>query len=320
MEKWILLILPIILTLGLFSGREAGSITSAVPSLFMLLTFLSSWNVNKKQFQELWSRPWVPLSLLVFSHLILPVVYEWMIAHSFVGQKDLQNGLFLALTMPIGVTSIVWVGLTGGNVGIAITLVTLDTLLSPVLIPLTLWVCLGETVRMAPGSMMVGLVKLVMLPCMLGIFFGYRLRKAKEEKQLLIRACGSLISKVTLYAIIFLNAAALSVSIARMKGEVAQVIGTVGLLMMLGYAGAWGMLHFWRLKSQPEIAYTYSGGIRNYTAGVVIAQMYFAPLTIVPVMGAMLLQHPLALLVHILYKRTSGSKAAFRTANGMSDK
>jgi bile acid:Na+ symporter, BASS family len=304
LERWIIILLPILLWLGYTMEETLRDYISYVPYLFMFLTFVSSMNVTKDQFMEVWRRPLPMITLLLMFHIVLPVLTFKLLTMFYEGSGEFQLGILLAMIMPIGVTSIVWVSLSKGNVGIAISMVTIDALLSPLLIPFTLISLLGESVRMDTIPLIWGVVRLVVIPCLVGIAVGAAIRKLKSRQK--IRVVMSLSSKVTLYIIVMLNAAAMASSMGGFTKEIVSLIMAVAGLIVLGYIGSWVTMAWMRLVTSSEIAFTYSGGIRNYTAGMVIAQLYFSPKVAVPIMLAVLVQHPIALFVHtVMKKRTS---------------
>jgi predicted Na+-dependent transporter len=306
LERWIMVILPLVLVLGLELESRLGGYTKYVQALFMYLTFVSSLNVSKEQFRELARNPKALLLIFGLIHIVLPLLSYGLTFHLYNGSPELKLGALLAMIMPIGVTSIVWVNLARGNVGIAVSMVALDTLVSPLLVPFTLWLFVGATARMDTLQLIAGVIKLVVVPCVLGMLFGAWLRKRKKAAT--ARAALALSSKLTLYAIILLNAAGMAASLRELSGGALQLLLTVGGLMVCGYAVVWLALFALRLLEGTEIAFTYTGGVRNYTAGIVIAQLYFSPQTAIPVMFAILLQHPIALLVHTLFVRRRRSR------------
>ncbi|GIP31553.1 bile acid:sodium symporter family protein [Paenibacillus sp. J2TS4] len=313
LERWIIVILPVVLFAGFQASGALERYVPAVPFLFMYLTFVSSINVTKEQFAELRSKPWTIVILLALVHAATPWLSYGVLSVLYGRDNELMLGALLAMILPIGVTAIVWVTMSRGSTGIAIGMVTLDTLLSPLLLPLTLWLLLGTSVSIDAAGLIWGVVKLVVLPCLAGMLVGIWLRR--KDRQTLRLSLG-LSSKLTLYVIVLLNAAAMAASITQLAGEVVKLVLTVGGLMVMGYALSWAAMRAMKLGSGAEIALTYSGGVRNYTAGIVIAQLYFTPQAAIPVMIAMLLQHPLALFVHFLFSRLK--QAGTRSASSAS--
>nr|WP_150959211.1 bile acid:sodium symporter [Aneurinibacillus sp. XH2] len=305
LERWIIVILPLVLFAGFQAAGYLEPYVEAVPYLFMYLTFVSSINVSKEQFTELRSKPWALLVLLLLVHGITPWLSYSALSVLYGHQQDLMLGALLAMVLPIGVTSIVWVTMSRGSTGIAIGMVALDTLLSPLLLPLTLWLMLGTFVSVDAAGLIWGVVKLVVLPCLAGMTAGVWLRRGNRQT---VRQCLALSSKLTLYVIVLLNAAAMASALSDVAGEVLRLIVTVGGLMVMGYLLCWAAMRAMKLGRGAEIALTYTGGVRNYTAGIVIAQLYFTPHAAIPVMIAMLLQHPAALIVHLLFSRSKRSE------------
>ena len=78
--------------------------------------------------------------------------------------------------MPTGVASLMWVGMSRGNTALCLSVVLLDTLLSPVVIPLTMKLLVGSVVELDTWGMMRDLLLMVALPALVAMVL-YQLTK-----------------------------------------------------------------------------------------------------------------------------------------------
>jgi predicted Na+-dependent transporter len=83
----------------------------------------------------------------------------------------------------------------------------------------------------------------------------------------------------------------------------------VPLVMAFGYLVSYGLGKWISPDRKTQIAIAYSGGVRNYTVGMVIAAAFFPPAAGIPVLLAMLFQHPMALLFYYVFRWTEGKQA-----------
>lgn len=301
LEKWIFIILPLFMVLGIISGESINTLIYLTPYLFMLLTFISSFSADWRKLGELIVRPWLFIVMTFVLHLAIPFFTLLIVRNVFPANAELAAGVVLAMMLPIGVTSIFWVGFVRGNVTTALSLVSLNTILSPLILPLTFSLMLDSVVQVDTGSLILSLLQLVLLPSILGMAVGERLRKKKPSPAFVTSS--SLTSKVCLYLVVLLNAASISNSLELVSDKIFHLIIVLLSLMITGYFINFGIGSLFFQDLETRIAVAYSGGIRNYTVGVVLATTFFTPLVVFPVLLAMLLQHPIAMLFNIFFTR-----------------
>ncbi len=68
----------------------------------------------------------------VVSHPLVMLVIAFLLGHFFFARDFYtQLGFLIGATVPVGVASIIWTSVTGGNTALALATVTLDTILTP---------------------------------------------------------------------------------------------------------------------------------------------------------------------------------------------
>lgn len=298
-EKWIYLIMPLMMAFGIAFGKHLAGMTWWTPILFMLLTFVSSLNANYRKFTTVFRKPVMFIGLIVICHVVIPILISRIAASVFHSQPDLATGIALITMLPMGVTSIFWITYNKGDLETALSFVTINTLLSPFIVPLTFTWILGSQVTLDIGGLMINLIKLVLLPTLLGIVAGEWMKK--RPRTFSIKLGMQLSGKICLYIIVLLNAAAISLQLNTVKSQIAQVVVVVLITMISGYIISYAYGRLFSLSRETSITVAYTGGVRNYTVGVVLAASFFPPLVSIPVLLAMMLQHPLALcFVYVL--------------------
>ncbi|MGM7721748.1 bile acid:sodium symporter family protein [Metabacillus sp. Hm71] len=299
LEKWIFMILPLLMFFGILSGEFLEHLTILTPYLFMVLTFISSFSADWRKFSYFITKPWLFIVMTLVLQLIIPFFTLIVVGKVFPGEPDLIVGITLTMMLPIGVTSIFWVGFAQGNVTMALSLVSLNTLLSPFIIPATFYLMLDSVVQLDTGNLVLSLLKLVLIPSALGMVVGEWIRK-KKPSPIFITA-SSLISKICLYLVVLFNAASISSNLELVSDKIVHLVIVLFSLMAAGYLIHFGLSMLFTQDLENRISVAYSGGIRNYTVGVVLATTFFTPLVAFPVLLAMLLQHPIAMLFNIFF-------------------
>lgn len=303
MEKWIYVIMPVIMLLGLTSGKGLSAWTGWTSVLFMILTFISSMQADYRKFVVLIKKPVLLGLFMAAAHLIIPWTIFRISGMIFPAHPDLVTGITLSTLLPLGVTSIFWVAYNQASVETTVSLVTMDTLLSPFIVPLTLSVVMGSHVSLNAESLTMNLLKLVLIPTLLGMLFGEYLKKRTEKPWL--RPTSSLAGKVCLYIIVLLNAASISEQLDAIGSHVVLLVAVIFFTMIFGYVVNFFIASLFTRDRRERVAISYSGGVRNYTVGVVLATAFFKPVVALPVLIAMLLQHPMALLFFYVFRWTN---------------
>ena len=79
------------------------------------------------------------------------------------------TGMVLEFSVPAAVISLMWVSIYNGNSPLSLSLVVIDTILAPFLIPAVLKLLVGSSVKMDTVGMMKELVFMIALPAVLAM-------------------------------------------------------------------------------------------------------------------------------------------------------
>jgi hypothetical protein len=86
-------------------------------------------------------------------------LWAWGVGHiAFQGDILTITGIVLSMVIPTGVTSVIWVSIYKGNIPLTLSIILIDTILSPVIVPYFLSLLIGEKVEMDFLGIMQGLV------------------------------------------------------------------------------------------------------------------------------------------------------------------
>jgi len=304
LEKWIFLIMPLLIATGIFGDKGVADGIEAVPFLFMVLTFLSSLSADFRSFGRVFRRPVRFFAFLAAIHFLIPWAVYGVARLCFAAQSDLATGITLTAILPLGVTSIFWVAYNKANLEAAVAYVSLNTILSPILVPLAFVWILGSQISLDTGQLVGSLVRLVLIPACLGMGAGEWLRR--KEPAPWLKPGAAFLNKLCLFAIVLLNAASVSEQLDVVRAHIFVLLLAVPSVMSFGYLVSYMLGRWLSSDRKMQIAIAYSGGVRNYTVGIVLAAAFFPPAAGIPVLLAMLFQHPLALLVYYVFKWTKG--------------
>lgn len=307
-EAKMFVIIPVSMILGFFFYKWFENGTALVPYLFAYLTFVMALGCSPSQVRAALRMPLPILMTLVLVHVIAPLVAYGAGTLLFGAGSPYIVGLVLFAVIPLGVSSVIWVELTGGNVPLVLSMIVIDSLISPFVVPFAIDLLFGADIHFNHLAVMKDLLIIIFIPTVLGVTVNALTRGRAKPWSANYTAPTS---KLAFVAVILINAAAIAPHVFEMKGELLRLVPIVLVFVAFCYAlGMFGALPF--RSRDVSVAITYSSGMRNISLGIVIALQYFDPAAAVPVVMGILIQQPMATLQHRLQKlywqkRTAGS-------------
>ncbi|PAD84114.1 hypothetical protein CHH57_06580 [Niallia circulans] len=290
--KWMPLLTPISVLIGVLLSDILHHVSFLVPWIFAVMTFIGSLTSNLKSVKYTITHPFSLLLTLAILHILTPLWAFWIGHLFFQNDPYTITGLTLAVVIPTGITSVIWVSLYKGNIALTLAIILLDTLLSPFLVPLSMNLFVGETVQLEVWGMMKGLLGMIVLPSIFGMVINqFSVEKAKKWNHTL-----SPFSKIGLALVVSINSSVVAPYLRNIDKKFLQVALTVFVIALSGYFFAWILGVVTKRSKEETIAMIYSGGMRNISAGAVLAVSFFPPAVAVPVVIGMLFQQILAAL------------------------
>jgi len=277
-----------------------------VAPLFGWMTFVTTTGSRRDQLIQVFRRPGPVLLTLGMAHVLLPLTLGLGIR--FAGlSKGLEVGVILATAVPMAVTSIMWIGLAGGNAALALAVVSVDTLMTPITIPATFQAfgVRGESVSF--GGLFWMLVGMVFVPAVLG--FCYQLPQRPGWAAVRARVANPLrlSAKAAMLAVVSINMARVA---PLMVGDPIQttvkVLGILVVLSLGGYGVGYFLPKLLRFPANDRIAMAFLVGMRNISAGASIAVLAFGRQVAVPVVLVTVFQQPLATGIFWLWRYRNG--------------
>ena len=292
-EKWMALVTPTCLLVGVCFPDIAKCGLPYVPAVFAFITFAGALKSRFRDMANVFRHPGALLIIMLLLHVVIPAA-ACGTGHIFFGDNmDLITGMVLEFAVPTAVVSLMWVTIYEGNSPLSLSLVVLDTVLAPFLIPATLRILLGSAVTMDPTKMMRELVFMVALPAIAAM----TLNQVTDGKVMKTWP-GKLapFSKLALMFVVTSNSSKVAPYIRNMNMQRVKVALAILVLAASGYALGWLVAHVFRRDRSTAVSMMYGTGMRNISAGAVIAAAYFPGEVMFPVMIGTLFQQVLAAL------------------------
>lgn len=285
-------------------------------ALFAFMTFANSLGGG---FRELWNvalRPLPVLVILVILHIAMPLAALGLGTLLFPQEPLFTTGLVLEYAIPTAVASLMWAGICRGNASMCLSVVLLDTLLSPFVVPLTLRVLVGSVVELDTLGMMRDLLLMVALPALAAMTL-YQVTGGAVGHTL--KPTLAPFAKAAMLLIIIANATGCAPFLRNLTPTLVLVMVTAFGLCLLGFfLGYWaGRLMKLDFPSIQTVAI--NSGMRNISAGAVLASQFFPTDVLFPVaFTPVFLQITTAFIVRVLRATAPGraDEAAYRRSLG----
>jgi predicted Na+-dependent transporter len=300
LNKMMPLITPTSILIGVLCGSSLAPYTYLSPWLFAFMTFAGSISLSFKDFLNVLKKP-LPLVLCLFIlHLAMPLAAMGMGHLAFPGDFYTITGFILAAAIPTGVSSFVWVSIYKGNIALTLSIILIDTLLAPFVVPGILALLVGTSVRLDAVAMMTSLFWMIVVPSLVGML----LNQWTQGK--VITAWGPWLnpfSKLAMASVVAINGAVVAPYLTDFSPRLLGLAAIIVLLAAIGYALGFGLSRLIGLNEADKVALVFNGGMRNISAGAVLAVTYFPAPVAVPVVLGMVFQQVMASLVGLVLGR-----------------
>ncbi|MFC4388099.1 bile acid:sodium symporter family protein [Gracilibacillus marinus] len=284
-------IAPSSVIIGVYFASIFSQLEPFVLYIFAFMTFAGSLSLNFVALHRVILHPLSVLIALLLLHIIMPL-WAWLIgALTFPGDELTIIGFVLAMIIPTGVTSFIWVSMNKGNVALTLSIILIDTILSPFLVPFTLSLFVGESIDLEVWQLMKGLLIMIVIPSIMGMLL-HEWTKGKVHEVWSPRLAP--FSKITLALVIMINSAQVAPYLSNINWNLIKIAIAMFFIAGTGYLLAWFFAKSFKRENADIISLTFSGGMRNISVGAVIAVQYFPGPVAVPVVTGMLFQQVLA--------------------------
>ena len=167
-----------------FFWRDGFAWTTNYTSIFLgVAMFGMGLTIKMDDFKRVFSKPKEIIIGFVAQYTIMPVV-AWGLCQLMHLPTDLALGVILVGCCPGGTASNVITYIAGGDVALSVGMTITSTLAAPLMTPLLVYLLAGAWVEVSFLAMVISVVKVVLIPVLLGILinwiFGKQIQKISE--------------------------------------------------------------------------------------------------------------------------------------------
>jgi len=304
--KYMAWIVIAVAALALFAPQTCLWIkTSWVNTLLGIVMFGMGLTLRASDFAAVFTRPKDVFIGAVAQFTIMPLL-AFVLTKVFQLPPELAVGVILVGTCPGGTSSNVMTYLSHGDVALSVSMTAVSTLLAPFMTPLLTLLYAGKTVDVNAAAMFLSVLKVVLLPILLGFvvnhFFGKFTEKAAKALPL-----------VSTTAIVLIIAAVVSVNSQRILTSGLLILAVVVCHNVLGYLTGYGVAKALRLDTTKCRAISIEVGMQNSGLATSLAATHFAQYPLATIPGAVFsVWHNIsgALLANFFNRQDSAKRAA----------
>lgn len=249
----------------------------SVPHITLLLgivMFGMGMTLKLSDFKIVFSRPKDVLVGCLAQFTIMPAL-AWLLAYGFGLPPELAVGVVLVGTCPGGTSSNVMTYLAKGDVALSVGMTMVSTLLAPFITPLLTWALAGQWLEISLYSMMISIVKVVLVPIVLGLVCNRLFSTA-------VRQAVKVLPLISVIAIVLIVGGVVAVSAERIMQTGMLVMMVVICHNMLGYLLGFLIGKMLHLEISKSKAIAIEVGMQNSGLATALAVKHFTPEAAIP--------------------------------------
>ena len=293
-------LVPLGLLLGMFLGDLIVDFRVFVPWIFAAVTFIGALRIDFDSFKRTIEKPKPIILVMSILRILMPL---WALLFGLVVFPDniyTQTGLLLFALIPVGVNSVLWTVMYKGNISLTLSVVLLDTLISPLVLPFSILLLTGASIELDTAGMMMSLLQMIVIPSIIGMAIN-QLTKGELPKKWSSKLAP--LSKIGLVTVVMINGGVVRDYFTAIDLQLLLIMVSIIVLAISGYTMAWHLAKLLKLSEADMKAAIFSGGARNVSTGVVIAVAYFPAAAAIPVVTGILFQQLVCATVAKLLER-----------------
>ncbi len=297
---------PTCVVLGVLFPDQLSVLRPAVTALFAFMTFQSSLSNTFGNLARTVRRPAPLVATLLLATALMPCAACVLATALFGASPNLVCGIVLEYSVPVAVVSAMWTNMLGGDPALSLATILVSTVAAPVTIPLTLHLLLGQTVEVDAARMMGEMVVSIALPALAGTLLNDASRgwAARDLSPALSPA-----GKIALVLVILSNSTGVAPYVRALTPQLVGVMAFICAFSVGGYALGLAAARLMRRPREQEVSMTYLVGMRNISAGAVIAAEYFPGEVMFPVVIGTLFQQVIAACFGAVLRRARRGEA-----------
>ena len=281
---------PLAVAIGFLLPDVFKHLRPYVPWLFAMMTFSGALKLKVTELGNAVKNP-VPIFLFFFtSHVIMPVA-ALLSSSTFFTNTDIITGFIILFAGPTAVSGFIWVIIFKGDKALGLTLLLLDTILAPIIVPVTVFILMGANVSMEWSGIALSLFLMIVVPTIIGVTIN---ETSKGKIPEVICPAFDPFSKICLMTVVAANSSAIAGNIQFSDPLVWKTAVLCIVLTLIGFLLARFNGIIGKFSGEKTASLVFAGGLRNNSAVMTIAVTFFPELTVLPTLLSIIFQQSIA--------------------------
>lgn len=237
--------------------------------MFMLLMFLSTLDIKIDAVLREIQRPQKTIIALLIIHLLSPI---FVLIISPLLTADLYLGLIIASAVSSGISVVFLTDIFGGNTNRPLVITTISNVLSPLTLPVIVFIFARQVIDVSPLDMSLTIAKLVIIPLIAAQYIAQTKWKKRIERY---------DTNISIFLLMFIIIGILSPVrnfILNHLFESMVIAGIVSILISINFFVGF----FMGKDMETKIGYGISTSFKNFTLSTVIAISLFGSIVALP--------------------------------------
>lgn len=285
---------PLGVILGVFFPSVFLYLRPHVPWIFGLITLSGALKLQARDLLKAVSTPLPLLTFFFSAHVVLPLTVFFLSSLAFPNNPDIVSGYVLLYAVPTAVTSSIWIVIFRGDLALGLTLILLDSVLAPFVVPGTVKLLLGTSINLNMTGIMISLIFMVAIPTIVGVTLN---EKSRGKIPALTGPFLNPISKISIVLVVAPNAAAAAPQIHPENPMLWLIIVLCIGLSTLGFIIARLTGIVGRFNNEKQIALFFTGGLRNTSIAMTLGTTFFPVSAALPAVLGIMFQQTIAVIM-----------------------
>lgn len=242
--------------------------------LLGIIMFGMGMTLSLNDFKEVFKHPKKVAIGVIGQFTIMPLV-AFGLAIGLKLPPEVAAGVILVGCCPGGTSSNVMTFLARGNVALSVAITSVTTLLAPFVTPALILLLASKWLPVSAGDMFISIVKIVLIPIILGLVVKMLFRKQVEKS---VKA----LPLVSVIAIVAIVAAVVSGNQQKIAETGLLILLVVILHNSIGYLLGYWFARLLKLDYADQKSVSIEVGMQNSGLGATLAATHFSPLAAVP--------------------------------------
>ena len=265
-----------------------------IPWLFGTITLSGALKLRAREMGKAVSSPLPIISFFAAAHILMPF-FVYAVSRLVLGtDMDTVSGYVLLYSAPTAVTAFIWIGIFRGDSALSLTFIMLDTILAPLVVPLTVRLLLGASLSLDTSGMALSLLYMILLPTVAGV----ALNEASRGKIPAI-SCPYLnpLSKICMVLVISANSAAVAPQLSLSNPRLLLIVPVCIFISSLGFVCGKLSGMAGKLGTEKQKSLFFATGLRNTSAAMTLGIEFFPPAAALPSVLGIVFQQTIAAIM-----------------------